>query len=86
MRVYHYHIQKTCGTSVNYAIFSLAYDPAMFPDGFDRDHPGKVVYRSCVRKKEKIWVGNEFKVAHFNRETIQAGEWHFAHPTFRLRI
>lgn len=65
-RIYHYHIRKSGGTSLNFAFFSLATkEMEKFYAQLDKNR------QHCLLSKDKVFVG-------WNKQLIELGNYFFA--------
>lgn len=81
--VYHYHLMKTGGTSLNHAFCAEAFDPdhdALRPAGGEAgpDDPGRAVYRAVMRSPGGRLAVNRHVLVGFHKETIERGGFTFA--------
>lgn len=80
--VYHYHLMKTGGTSLNHAFCAEAFDPAhaaLRANGGDaEDDPGRAVYRAAMRSPGGRLALDPHVLVGFHRETIERGGFTFA--------
>ena len=76
-RIYQYHIHKSGGTSINFAIFSMGNDP------------GNNVYNALNNSSSGAIVSNGISFANWKRPPIEQGDYFYAHshsPMHRLNI
>ena len=76
--IYHYHIRKTGGTSINFAFLSHSDAPDL--DNF---------YRKLARKKNSRLIANERVFVGWNKRLIEGGKYFYAFshtPAHELQI
>ena len=65
-RVYHYHIRKTAGTSINQSLLSIGGEP------------GKVVYDRLAKDPNHRTISGTYAFVGWSKPLIEQGLYHFA--------
>lgn len=81
--VYHYHLMKTGGTSLNHAFCAEAFAPGhaalrRLDDDVGESDPGRAVYRAVLRSPGGRLTLDRHVLVGFHKETIERGGFTFA--------
>ncbi len=85
-RIYHYHIRKSGGTTLNHAFCTLAYNEEEvdlnetygLPIESEDMYPGRATYMKINRTKDHSYTGNGYTIINDNIELVKEGKFFYS--------